>query len=397
MRSDLPFDIDGAVVKLDATALRTGISDSTKYASGHVAYKYPPEERPVVMDQIHPTVGRTGKIGFIGQVHDAETGKPARLCGTNVSNVTLHNPDYIRDMKIGINGIYCLKKSGDVIPKLCGIVKEPAEIYAVPITCPVCGEPLIREEDSADIRCINPSCPAQLENTISYFTSINCMNIMGLGKTLVKALIEKGYLKNYADIYKLKNDRDVLIEQGIIGKEKNTDKVLAAIEESKKNDPVRLLTALGIRNVGKSTAGEIMSHYESIQGVMKASVDELTSIQDIGETTARCIHDFFENHVNQAVIQQLEVSGVNMKMLERSGDSLKLAGLTIAITGTFASLGRKDAEELILKNGGKVSDRVSKKTNLVVAGENAGSKLEKAQQLGIKVLTETDFLKMLKK
>jgi len=395
MRNELPYDIDGAVVKLDQTALREEFSSASKYSSGHIAYKYPPEERPVVLESIQATIGRTGKLAFIGHVHDVETGKPVRLCGTNVSKVTLHNQDYIRDMKIGINGVYLLKKSGEIIPKLCGLVKEPEEVYEAPHMCPVCGELLVREEDTADIRCINSSCPAQLTRTISYFTSLNCMNIMGLGETLVEALVREGYLKNYADIYKLKDHRDELVVKGIIGKEKNTDKVLAAIEASKMNDPVRLLTALGIRNAGKSTARELVSHYRSIQELMRASVEELTSIQDIGETTANCIHAFFEHHTNQAVLEELERSGVNMRMAEDNTDSQKLSGLTIVVTGTLPTLGRKEAEELIVRNGGKISGSVSKKTSLLVAGEAAGSKLTKAQQLEINIITEQELLNMI--
>lgn len=396
MRDGLPFDIDGAVIKLEQTSLRVDFPNGSKYSSGHIAFKYPPEERTVVMDSIKVTVGRTGKLGFIGHVYDVETGKPARLSGTNVSRVTLHNQDFIRDMKVGIRGEYLLIKSGEIIPKLRKVVKEPEEIYEVPQTCPVCEESLIKEIDTADIYCINQSCPAQLEQKISYFTSINCMNIVGLGETRIKALINSGYLENYADLYKLKDRRDELVNEGIIGREKNTDKVLAAIEKSKENDPIRLLTALGIRNVGQSTAREIMSNYNSIQDVMGASVEELKSIQDIGETTAYCIKEFFENHKNQSVLQELEKYGVNMKMPVRTSNSKKLEGLTIVVTGTLPTLGRKEAEELIVKNGGKSTGSVSKKTSLLVAGEAAGSKLTKAQQLGIRIITEKDLLNMTK-
>ena len=395
MRAEFPFDIDGAVIKIDETSLRSEFGGGTKYSSGHIAYKYPPEEKAVRMEEIEPTVGRTGKLGFIGHVCDAETGKPARLCGTNVSKVTLHNQDYIREMKIGLGGVYLLKKSGDIIPKICGVVKEPEIVYNAPGTCPICGEPLIKEEDTADIKCINPSCPAQLTRTISYFASLNCMNIMGLGETLVDALVTNGYLKNYADIYKLKDHREELIEQGIIGKEKNTDKVLAAIEKSKDNEVVRLLTALGIRNVGKSTAREVMKKYNSIQEVMNATVEELQDIQDIGGTTAACIYEFFHNHADVDVIEELKAAGVNMENAVAEGGSDKLAGLTIVVTGTLPTLGRKEAEELIVSNGGKCSGSVSKKTSYVLAGEAAGSKLTKAQDLGITVLNEEEFLKML--
>jgi DNA ligase (NAD+) len=213
------------------------------------------------MEDIEVTVGRTGKLAFIGHVLDKETGKPARLCGTNVSRVTLHNMDYINENKIGLGGVYKLKKSGDIIPKICGTVVEPEKIFQVDMKCPICGHPLINEEETADVRCVNPTCPAQLSRTISYFTSINCMNIMGLGETLIDSLLQEGYLKSYADIYHLADHRDELVEKGIIGREKNTDKLLSAIEASKENSPERLLAGLGIRNVGRRTSETVMKHF----------------------------------------------------------------------------------------------------------------------------------------
>lgn len=395
MRDELPYDIDGAVVKIDQTAYRADFPVGSKYSAGHIAYKYPPEERPVVMESIEETVGRTGKIGFIGHVYDKETGKPARLCGTSVSRVTLHNQDYIRDMKIGIGGVYRIRKSGDIIPKLMGCITEPESVYEASHVCPICGQPLIREEDTADIRCVNPSCPAQLTRTISYFTSRNCMDITGLGETLVDELVKEGYLRNYADIYCLKNYREELIEKGIIGKEKNTDKVLAAIEKSKTNSPVRLLTALGIRNVGGSTARELLKHYRSIRELEACSEEELKQVPDIGETTARDIVNFFSNRENQEILNRLSEYGVNMEM-EEEDTTDKLAGLTIVVTGTLTTLGRAEAKALIEKNGGKCTGSVSKKTSYLVAGEAAGSKLEKAQALGIPVIDEAGLLAMLK-
>jgi DNA ligase (NAD+) len=347
------------------------------------------------MDEIAVDVGRTGKLTFTGIFHDRETGKPARLCGTGVSKATLHNQDYIKEMFIGIGGEYKLFKSGEIIPKLNGCVKKPDEVFTAPEKCPVCGEPLIREEDTADIRCVNPLCPAQLTRTIAYFASLDCMNIMGLGDTLVDALVKQGYLKNYADIYKLKSHRDELVEKGIIGKEKNTDKVLSAIESSKNNDPVRLLTALGIRNVGKSTAREIMKHYSDIRELENVTVEELTAIPDIGETTAECIRSFFENEAGKAAIRELEECGVNMRMPENAVSGNKLTGLTFVVTGTLPTLGRKEIEELIVSNGGKCSGSVSKKTSYLIAGEAAGSKLAAAQKLGISIISEAEFLKMM--
>ncbi len=394
MRDELPYDIDGAVVKIDQIAYRSDFPAGSKYSAGHIAYKYPPEERPVVMESIEETVGRTGKIGFIGHVYDKETGKPARLCGTSVSRVTLHNQDYIRDMKIGIGGVYKIRKSGDIIPKLTGCITEPEQVYQASRFCPICGQPLIREEDTADIRCVNPSCPAQLTRTISYFTSRNCMDITGLGETLVDELVKESYLRNYADIYCMKQHRDELIEKGIIGKEKNTDKVLAAIEKSKSNSPVKLLTALGIRNVGGSTARELMKHYRSIRELEAATEDDLVQIPDIGETTARDIVNFFSNEENQKILNRLSDYGLKMEM-EKEDTTDKLAGLTIVVTGTLPTLGRAEAKALIEKNGGKCTGSVSRKTSYLVAGEAAGSKLEKAQALGVPVIDEAGLLAML--
>ncbi len=395
-RGDLTFDLDGAVIKVDHTAWRDDFPAGSKYSSGHIAYKYPPEERVVVMDEIFVDVGRTGKLTFTGSFHDRETGKPARLCGTFVSRATLHNQDYIRDMKVGIGGEYKLFKSGEIIPKLNGCVKEPETVYEAPLNCPVCGHPLVREEDTADIRCINPTCAAQVSRTIAYFASRDAMNIMGLGDTLVDALAKDGYLKSYADIYELFKYRDEMIEKGIIGKEKNTDKLLGEIEKSKENDPVMLLTGLAIRNVGKATAREIMKYVSDLTELFSITVDGFLSMPDIGETTANDLYEFFHSEENKELILRMKALGVNMSVKEDEGASDKLSGMTIVVTGTLPTLGRKEAEELITKNGGKAAGSVSKKTSMVLAGEAAGSKLTKANELGIKVINEAEFLEMIK-
>ncbi|SEK42327.1 DNA ligase (NAD+) [Butyrivibrio sp. ob235] len=395
-RFDLTFDLDGAVVKVDHTAWRDDFPAGSKYSSGHIAYKYPPEEKVVVMDEIIVDVGRTGKLTFTGSFHDKETGKPARLCGTSVSRATLHNQDYIRDMKIGIGGAYKLFKSGEIIPKLNGCVEEPAEIFKAPEICPVCGHKLVQEEDTADIRCVNPTCPAQVTRTIAYFTSRDAMNIMGLGDTLIEALTKDGYLKSYADIYDLYKYRDEMVEKGIIGKEKNTDKLLSEIEKSKENDPVMLLTGLAIRNVGKATAREIMKHVSDLTDLFKITVDGFLSMPDIGETTANDLYEFFHSKDNEELILRMKDAGVNMAVKIDEDASDKLSGMTIVVTGTLPSLGRKEAEELITKNGGKAAGSVSKKTTMVLAGEAAGSKLTKAQELGIKVINEEEFLELIK-
>ena len=395
MRGSLPYDIDGAVVKIDQISYRDDFPAGSKYSSGHIAYKYPPEEKEVVMESIEEDVGRTGKLTFVGHVYDKATGKPARLCGTSVSKVTLHNQDYINEMQIGIGGTYLLKKSGDVIPKLCGLVTPPQEVYKASTVCPVCGHKLVKDENMSDIRCINPSCHAQLLRTVSYFVSLNCMNIVGFGDKYVESLINLGYINDYADIYGLKQYRDELVEKGIIGKEKNTDKLLNAIDNSKNNTPDKLLTALGIRNVGKSTAKEIMSHYRSIDELMDATAEELVNIPDIGQTTAESIYSFFQDEDNREVLNKLKKFGVNMVMPETTASSDKLSGKTIVVTGSFDNYGRKDLENLIITNGGKCTGSVSKKTDMVIAGEAAGSKLTKAMELGIKVVSIDEFLSMI--
>ncbi len=396
MRQNLEFDLDGAVVKLDNTLWRDDFPAGSKYSSGHIAYKYPPEECIVEMDEILVDVGRTGKLTFTGSFHDAATGKPARLCGTSVSRATLHNQDYINEMKIGIGGQYKLFKSGEIIPKLNGCVKEPEVIYKAPEVCPVCGSHLIREKDTADIRCVNPTCPAQITRTIAYYASRDAMTIVGLSDTLVEALVNEGYLKSYADIYHLHEHRAELIEKGIIGKEKNTDKLLGEIEKSKDNEPDRLLTGLAIRNVGQNTAREIMRHFDDMYDLLKVTVDGFLSLPDIGETTAGDLYDFFHEEENIRIIDEMRALGLNMKVRDKTDTSDKLSGMTIVVTGTLPTLGRKEAEELIVKNGGKASGSVSKKTSLVLAGEAAGSKLTKAVELGIKVIDEAEFMKLLK-
>ena len=396
MREKLEYDIDGAVVKIDEVGLRDDFTAGSKYSSGHIAYKYPPEEKIVVMDNIIVDVGRTGKLTFTGEFHDRETGKAAKLCGTSVSRATLHNQDYINEMSIGIGGEYKLFKSGEIIPKLNGCVKKPENVYCAPTTCPVCGHKLIREADTADIRCNNPYCKAQLSRLVAYFASRDCMNIMGLGDTLVDALIEQGFISNYADIYHLHEKRDELIASGVIGKEKNTDKLLAAIEKSKTAGAVCVLTGLGIRNVGKSASKELIKHFESITTIMDSNIDELTSIEDIGATTAGCIAEFFNDENNRKLIKDMLECGV---VMEADGGTAgdKLKGLTFVITGTLPTLGRNEAAKLIEDNGGKVSGSVSKKTAYVVAGEAAGSKLTKAQELGIVIIDENTLLSMIEK
>ncbi|MBO4847483.1 MAG: NAD-dependent DNA ligase LigA [Lachnospiraceae bacterium] len=395
MRNELEYDIDGAVIKIDQINYRNDFPAGSKYSSGHIAYKYPPEERVVVIDEILVDVGRTGKTTYTGVFHDKETGKPARLCGTKVTRATLHNQDYINEMKIGIGGEYKLFKSGEIIPKLNGCVTAPKIIFNTPDRCPVCGSLFVNEEDTADIRCENSLCKAQLSRTLSYFCSIDAMNIIGLGDSIIDTLIKNGYINNFADIYKLDAYKEELIANNVFGKEKGTVKVLETIEKSKSNDPSKLLTGLGIRNVGKNTAKLIMKHFSSIQELMNATYEELTAINDIGEITAEYIRKFFDEPKNRKIIDELEAAGVSMNISESAVTSEKLKGLTFVVTGTLPNLDRKEVTDLIENNGGKCTGSVSKKTDYLVVGEAPGSKLTKAQSLGVNIISEEELLNMI--
>lgn len=396
MRESLDYDIDGAVVKINRTDWREDFPAGSKYSSGHIAYKYPPEEKIVRMKDIEVAVGRTGKMTYTGIVCDADTGNPVRLCGTSVSRVTLHNQDYINQMQIGIGGKYRIFKSGEIIPKLNGCVTEPESVFQTPSHCPACGSPLSSDMDTADICCVNTACPAQLIRNLSYFCSIDAMNIIGMGESIVTALINSGYLRTIADIYGLYRYKQELIDKKIFGKEKTTENILAAIEASKSNPPEKLLAGLGIRNVGKNTAKAIMHHFDSIQSLMYTGYDTLLQIDDIGKITAYNIVQYFSNQNNRDMISILEKSGVNMAVAERTTSGGCLNGMTFVITGTLPVMSRKEAADLIENNGGKCAGSVSKKTTYVVAGEAAGSKLEKAEKLNIPVLTENDLLNMIK-
>ena len=389
-RGEYAYDIDGAVIKIEQIAYRNDFPAGSKYSSGHIAYKYPPEEKEAVIGDIELAVGRTGKIAPTAVFQE-----PVRLCGTWVSRATLHNQDYITNLGIGLGASVLVYKSGEIIPKIRAVTKPGTEIYRIPDECPMCGQKVIREEDTADIKCMNPLCPAQRIRVIEYFAGRDAMDIKVLGASYVEALVQEGYLKDYADIYDLKNFRDELIEKGLVGKEKNTDRILQAIEESKNNSVDKLLTGLGISNVGKTTAKTIMRKFHSLQELADADYETLVAIPDVGPTTAKSIVSFFANEENHAIVERLAKAGVNMESVREEGNSDKLAGMTFVITGTLPTLDRKEAQTLIEKHGGKVTGSVSKKTTYLVAGEAAGSKLTKAGELGIPILSEADLYKML--
>lgn len=391
-RGNLGYDIDGAVVKINSFADREKLGATSKVPRWAVAYKYPPEEKETTLLDIELSVGRTGRIT------PTAVFEPVRLCGTSVSRATLHNQDFIDELDIRIGDKISVYKSGEIIPKVRKVLidkrTENLAPYHIPEVCPVCGSKTQREKDTADIKCTSPNCPAQLERHIINFVGRDAMDIKGFGTVYVEELVRLGYLKDVADIYVLKEHRDELIRQGIIGKEKNTDKLLDAIEKSKENDAYQLLTGFGIPNVGKAAAKTILKEFKSIDALGEADAESLKNVNDVGEVSANCIIEFFESEENRRTVERLKKYGVNMQAKEQSQGS-EFEGMTFVVTGTLGNLGRKEAAALIEQHGGKVSGSVSKKTSVVLAGENAGSKLAKAQELGIRVISEEEFMDMI--
>ena len=393
-RGKLPYDIDGAVVKINRFSDREKLGATSKVPRWAVAYKYPPEEKETKLLDIELSVGRTGRIT------PPAVFEPVRLCGTSVSRATLHNQDFIDELDIGIGDTIVVYKSGEIIPKVRRVIheKRPEGVkkFVIPDVCPVCGAKTEREKDTADIKCTSPNCPAQLERHMINFVGRDAMDIKGFGATYIMELVHLGYLKDIADIYDLKKHREELIEQGIIGKEKNTDKLLDAIEKSKQNEAFQLLTGFGIPNVGKAAAKTILKHFGSIEALMQADMESLQQVADVGEVTALCIRNYFQDENNCKIIERLKEAGVNMEMAESGSEDGRFDGLTFVITGTLPTMDRKAAAALIEAHGGKVSGSVSKKTNYLLAGENAGSKLTKANDLGVSVISEAELQEMLK-
>ncbi|MCQ2481993.1 MAG: NAD-dependent DNA ligase LigA [Clostridia bacterium] len=393
LRGELPYDIDGAVIKLNNLDYRNELGNTIKFPRWAVAYKYPPEEKETKLLDIELGVGRTGKVTPVAVF------EPIRLCGTTVTRATLHNQAFIDELDIGVGDTLLVYKSGEIIPKIKSVNKnlrpESWVRYSIPDICPSCGQPLFKSEEEVDIRCINPNCPSTLVNHLINFVSRDAMDVKGFGEELIKALVDNGFINDVADIYYLKERRDELIEKKLLGLAKNTDKILDSIENTKSNHPSKLLAGLGIPNVGKATAKELIAHFGSVDAVINAGVDDLTAVGDIGLISANDIVSFFDNETNISICDRLRSAGVNFEAASQALDSSALADMTFCITGTLPSMGRNEATELIEKNGGKVVGSVSKKTMYLLAGENAGSKLTKANELGIKVISEDELLSMI--
>lgn len=393
-RDKLKYDIDGAVVKIDSFADRQKLGSTSKVPRWAIAYKYPPEEKETKLLDIELSVGRTGRIT------PTAIFEPVRLCGTTVSRATLHNQDFIDDLDIRIGDTIVVYKSGEIIPKVKRVIKEKRPADSVPYhignTCPVCGAPAVRYGDNADIKCTNDNCPSKLVKNIVNFVGRDAMDIKGFGLAYVETLVNHGYIKDISDIYGLIDKRQELLDKKIIGLVKSTDNLLNAIEGSKNNDATKLLTSFGISNVGKAAAKSLMKKFKSIDNLMNASYAQLIEVNDIGDISAMAIIDYFKNPYNQEVIQRLKDYGVNMEIIEDEDSDDRFDGKIFVVTGTLPNLSRKEAAALIEKHGGKVAGSVSKKTDYLLAGENAGSKLTKAQSLGIDVINEETLLEMVK-
>jgi len=388
-REELPCDIDGAVIKVNDIALREELGATAKFPRWAAAYKYPPEIKPTVVQDIIVQVGRTGVLTPKAVV------KSVRLAGTTVTNATLHNQDFISQRDIRIGDTVHIRKAGEIIPEILEVdlSKRPAGTvaYTLPSACPVCGAPTKRDNDGAFLRCTGVACPAQLTRNIAHFVSRDAMDIEGLGTSIVDALIEKNLLKSAADIYYLTLD-----ELKQLWQKGNTaaNKLLQAIENSKQQDLSKLIYALGIRQVGSKTGKALASAFGSLDRLMDATTEELTQVEDIGEITALSITDWFSQAQSREMVEKLRQAGVNFECVRAVTDD-RFAGKTFVLTGTLSKFTRNEAAEQIEAFGGKTAGSVSKKTDYVIAGENAGSKERKALELGIPILSEDDFLEII--
>ena len=388
-RYGLNYDIDGAVVKVNDLSQRQTLGSTAKFPRWAAAYKYPPEIKETVVEEILVQVGRTGVLTPKAVV------RPVRLAGTTVTNATLHNQDFITAKDVRIGDTVRIRKAGEIIPEILEVVKEkrPADAvpYLLPESCPVCGSPVERDEDGAAIRCTGAECPAQLVRNISHFVSRDAMDIDGLGSAIVEQLIQQGMVHSPADLYYLDPEQVEAMDR--MGKQ-STANLMAAIEKSKDNDLSRLLFAFGIRQVGAKAGKVLASTFGSLDRLMEADESALTEVRDIGAITAESIVRWFANPQSRHMIERLREAGVNFLSKAVVVDQ-RFAGMTFVLTGALTLFTRDAATEKIESFGGKASGSVSKKTTYVVAGENAGSKLRKANELGIPVLTEEEFLKMI--
>ena len=389
-RENLSFGIDGAVVKVDSLSFREKLGTTSKTPRWAIAYKYPPEAKETLLKDIICQVGRTGAITPMAIL------EPVKVAGSTISKTTLHNEDFIKDKGLKIGDRVIIQKQGDVIPEVISVVKEKRtgkeRNFEMPKVCPVCGAPAVREDGEAVTRCIGLECPAQLLRSIVHFVSKEGMDIDGLGYKIVEQLIEKGLIKNIADIYSLTLEEIASLKKN--GK-KFASNLVQSIEKSKEQDLFHLITALGIRQVGTKAAKVLAKKYKTMENLQNATIESLAQTEDIGEITANNIVEFFAQEQTTDTLEKLGQAGVNMQILSLDEETdNRFEGKTFVLTGSLSKYTRGEASDLIEKFGGKVSGSVSKKTTYVLAGEDAGSKLTKAQSLGITIITEQDFENM---
>lgn len=386
-RFDLPFDIDGVVIKVDSFAQRDILGSTAKTPKWSVAYKFPPEEKQTELLNIELNVGRTGVITPVAVF------KPIFLAGTSVSRATLHNQDFINEKNVSVGDIITVRKAGDIIPEVVAVAEKRADgAFSLPELCPVCGTSVVRSDEEAAVRCPNVNCPAQIFRSIVHFASKSAMDIDGLGPAIVQTLLDSGLIKSVADLYRL-TEKDLLALENF--KEKSANNLITAIEKSKSNPLDRLIFGLGIRNIGQASAKLLCDKFGDLDNIINASADEIASIEGFGEIMAQSVVSALKEPHMSELIDALEQLGVNTKYEKAQIDD-RFSGMTFVLTGTLPTLKRNDAKELIEKFGGKASSSVSKKTTYVLAGEEAGSKLDKANQLGIPVITEEQFMYMIK-
>lgn len=388
-RMDFPYDIDGAVVKLNDLSDRSILGSTAKCPKWAVAYKYPPEQKESRVADIVVQVGRTGVLTPKAVL------EPVRLAGTTVTNATLHNQDYITEKDIRSGDTVVVQKAGEIIPEIVSVVKEKrpegTKPYHLPDKCPVCGAAVLRDPDGAAVRCTGAECPAQLLRNMIHFASRDAMDIDGVGPAVLQQLIESGLVSNPADLYDLRAEQLEGLDR--MGK-KSAQNAVDAIARSKENDLWRLIFALGIRQVGAKAAKILATHFGSMDGLRRATAEELTEIDDVGAVTADYITHWMQSDQAADLLARLQKAGVNMECHQELVDR-RFAGMTFVLTGALTRFTREEAGEMIELRGGKVSSSVSKKTTYVVAGENAGSKLKKAGELGVSVLSEEEFLALL--
>lgn len=380
------YDTDGAVIKVDDLAQRDILGATAKVPKWAVAFKYPPEEKETTLREIEVNVGRTGALTPVA-VFD-----PVLLAGTTVSRASLHNQDIMDRLGVAVGDVIAVRKAGEIIPEVVRVAKHNGgEPYKLPDVCPVCGHPTEKSGGEAAVRCVNPNCPAQLLRGIEHFASREAMNIEGLGEAVVKQLCDSGMVTSVSDLYTL-NMQDVMSLPGF--KEKSAGNLLKAIEASKSEQPDRLLFALGIRGIGRRSAELLLRKFGSIDGVMNASAEEIRAIDTFGDVLVKSVTEAFADEQMKELIERLRGHGLNFTY-DKAASGDKFAGLTFVLTGTLPTLKREQAKEMIEDLGGKCAGSVSKKTDYVVAGEAAGSKLTKAQELGVKILTEEQLLGMI--